>query len=211
MATVECVGAEQRFRLCGVPWHIYLELRDAPENAHVHMTYDQGELEMMSPSKSHEQYASLIDCLVHVWTLEWNIDIQSCRTMTFKREDLQRGVEPDNCYYVANEVVVRSKMELDLAVDPPPDLAVEIDLGGGGMDKLKTYAAFGVPEVWRFDGRALRVFVLGDDGQYQQRPSSLSFPKLPPVEIEKVLAKLGTASETALVRSFRQWIRTTAL
>jgi Uma2 family endonuclease len=211
VATVECTGAEQRFRLYGVLWQIYLELRDAPENDHVHMTYDGGELEMMSPSKLHEQYACLISRLIDAWTEELNIDIQSCRTVTFQREDLQRGLEPDNCYYVANESVVRSKTELDFAVGPPPDLAVEIDLGGGAMDQLKTYAAFGVPEVWRFDGRALRVFVLGDDGQYQQRPSSLSFPKLPPAEIEGVLARLETASETALVRSFRQWIRTVAL
>jgi len=172
------------------------------------MTYDQGELEMMSPSKTHEQYASLIDRLLQVWTLEWNIDIQSCRTVTFKREDLRRGLEPDNCYYVANEAIVRSKTELDLTVDPPPDLAIEIDLFGGAMNKLAIYAAFGVPEVWRFDGRILRLFVLGEDGRYQERPSSLSFPNLPPAEMEKVLAQLGAASETALVRSFRQWVQT---
>ena len=162
----------------------------------------------MSPSKTHEQYASLMDLLLHVWAWEWDIDIQSCRTVTFKREDLQRGLEPDNCYYVANEAVVRSKTELDLAVDPPPDLAIEIELGGSGLDKLPLYAAFGVPEVWRFDGRILRLFVLGEDGRYQQRPSSLSFPNLSPAEMEKVLAQLGTASETALVRSFRQWVQT---
>ena len=137
-----------------------------------------------------------------------DIDIQSCRTMTCKREDLQRGFEPDNCYYVRHEAVMRSKTELDLSVDPPPDLAIEIDLGGRSTSKLAIYAAFGVPEVWWFDGRTLCVFALGGDGQYQQRSSSVSFPNLPPAEIEKVLAKLGTASETALVRSFRQWVLT---
>ena len=95
----------------------------------------------------------LIGLLLHAWTLERDIDIQSCRTVTFKREDLQRGLEPDNCYYVANEARVRSKTELDLTLDPPPDLAIEIDLGGGRMRKLAIYAAFGVPEVWWFDGR----------------------------------------------------------
>jgi Uma2 family endonuclease len=208
MATIECVGAEQRLQLRGISWQTYLELRDSPENEHIDMTYNQGELEMMSPSKTHEQYASLIDRLLHAWTLEWNIDIQSCRTMTCKREDLQRGFEPDNCYYVRNEAVVRSKTKLDFSVDPPPDLAVEIDLGDSGTAKLTIYAAFGVPEVWWFDGRALRVFAIGDNGQYQQRPSSVSFPNLLPAEVEKVLARLGTASETALVRSFRQWVLT---
>lgn len=208
MATVECVQAEQRFRLHGVSWQTYLELRESPENEHVRIAYDRGELEMMSPSKTHEQYASLIGRLLDVWTLEWDIDIQSCRTVTFKRVDLQRGLEPDNCYYVANEPMVRSATELDLSVDPPPDLAIEIDLSDGAMDKLTMYAAFGVPEVWRFDGRTLRVFVLGEGGRYQPCPYSVSFPNLPPAEIEKVLAKLGTASETALVRSFSNWART---
>ena len=170
MATVENVQAEQRFLLHGVSWQTYVGLRDSPENEHVRMTYDRGEMEIMSPSKTHEQYASLIGLLLHTWTLEQDIDIQSCRTVTFKREDLQRGLEPDNCYYVANEARVRSKTELDLTLDPPPDLAIEIDLGGGRMRKLAMYAAFGVPEVWWFDGRNLRVFALDQNGQYQPRP-----------------------------------------
>ncbi len=157
MSTVENIPLEQRFLLHGVSWRIYQDLRDAPENEHVRMTYQGGDLEMMAPSKSHEQYASLIDRLLHVWTLERGIDIQSCRTMTCKREDLRRGFEPDNCYYVANEALVRNHPELDLTVDPPPDLAVEVDLSGKGRDKLAVYAAFGVPEVWWFDGRRLQV------------------------------------------------------
>ena len=172
---------------------------------------------MMSPSKTHEQYASLTDRLLQVWTLEHDIDIQSCRTVTFKREDLQHGLEPDNCYYVANESFVRNHPELDLTADPPPDLAVEIDLGGGGRNKLAMYAAFRVPEVWWFDGRRLQVFVLENksetggraaEWQYEEREAGVSFPALPPAEIERVLAKLGTASETTLVKSFRDWMRT---
>ena len=208
MATVENVQAEQQFVLHGISWQTYLALRESPENEHVRMTYEGGELKMMSPSKTHEQYACLIGRLVEAWTEEMGIDIQSCRTVTFKREDLERGLEPDNCYYVANERLARSKRELDLAVDPPPDLAIEIDLGGEMKGKLPMYAAFGVPEVWTFDGRTLQVYVLGADGHYEQRTSSKTFPGLPPAEIEGVLHKLGTASETALVRSFRQWIQT---
>jgi Uma2 family endonuclease len=209
MSTVERVSAEQRFVLHGISWQTYLNLRESPENEHVHMTYDQGELEMMSPSRTHEQYASLIALLIHAWAEERNLDIQNCRTMTFKREDLQHGLEPDNCYYVANELLVRSKPELDLTFDPPPDLAIEIDLYSGKFGKLALYAAFGVPEVWRFDGRKLTLYVLDAEGRYQPSSGSASFPGLPPAEIERVLAKLGTASETALVRSFRDWVRTT--
>ena len=200
-------GMEQRVVLHGIPWQTYEELRDVPESEHVRMTYQEGELELMSPSRTHEQYASLIDRLLQTWTLERGIDIQSCRTMTCKLKDLERGFEPDNCYYVTHEGLVRNHRELDLTVDPPPDLAVKIDLGGRGRRKLAIYAAFRVPEVWWFDGQTLQIFVLAEGNQYQERRASVSFPELPPAEIEGVLAKLGTASETTLVRAFRDWVR----
>jgi Uma2 family endonuclease len=208
MATVEQPRVEQSVVLHGVSWQPYLKLRDAPDDEHVRMTYDRGELELMSPSKIHERYAYLIARLIDAWTEERGIDIQGCRTMTCKREDLDRGFEADNCYYISNEALMRNKEELDLATDPPPDLAIEIHLGHG-RKKLTTYAAFRVPEVWWFDGQTMRVFVLGADECYEERQASLSFPDLPLGEIESVLGKLGTASETALVKSFRDWIRTT--
>ena len=157
---IDSVLADGRLTLYGVPWKTYLELRELPENEHLHMTYSEGTLEMMSPSRTHERYASLIDRLLQAWTEERGIDIQSCRTMTCKREDLQRGFEPDNCYYIANELLVRQKKDLDFAVDPPPDLAIEIDPGPSGRQKLQIYAKFRVPEVWWFDGHALQIFVL---------------------------------------------------
>ena len=128
MATAEKAPAEQRFLLYGIPWQTYLALRDVPENYHVRMTYDGGVLEMMSPSKRHEKYAEMIGLLIHIWAMELHVGMESCRTMTFKREDLEKGLEPDNCYYVQNEPLVWQKDELDLAVDPPPDLAVEVEL-----------------------------------------------------------------------------------
>jgi Uma2 family endonuclease len=144
--------------LQGVPWQTYVSLRDLPEDYHIRMTYDRGALEIMSPSHSHERLAYLIGRLIDTWTDELAIDVQSCRTMTFRREDLQRGLEPDNCYYVASEPLVRGKTGIDLALDPPPDLAIEVDLGGGAIDKLALYAAFKVPEVWRFDGQSLEFY-----------------------------------------------------
>jgi Uma2 family endonuclease len=207
MTTVEAVHREQRFLLPGVPWQTYLALRAQSENEHVRMTYDRGVLEMMTPSKRHEQFGYLIGRLIDVWTEELGIDVQSCRTVTFKREDLQRGLEPDNCYYIANEPAVRNRGELDLASDPPPDLAVEIDLGSSATDKMSLYAAFKVPEVWLYDGEKLRFYVLDANDSYISSQSSRSLPKLSPAEIENVLNQLGSASETTLVRAFRKWVR----
>jgi len=162
---------------------------------------------MMTPSKRHEQFGYLIGRLIDVWTEELGIDVQSCRTVTFKREDIQRGLEPDNCYYIAHELTVRNKEELDLSVDPPPDLAVEIDLGASMTDKMSIYAAFKVPEVWLYDGRKLVFYLFDAQGKYLASPSSISFPQLPPAEIEKVLHQMGSASETTLVRAFREWVQ----
>ncbi|MGW8257432.1 MAG: Uma2 family endonuclease [Thermoguttaceae bacterium] len=207
MTTVEQMPVDQRFLLPGVSWQTYLDLREHRENGHVRMIYDRGVLEMMTPSKRHEQYGYLIGRLIDIWTEELNIDVQSCRTVTFKNEDIQRGLEPDNCYYIAHEFQVRNKDTLDLSRDPPPDLAVEIDMGSSMTDKMSLYATFKVPEVWRYDGQSLAIHVLDADGRYFASERSASFPQLPPVEIEKSLHALGSKSETAIVRSFRAWIR----
>ncbi len=163
---------------------------------------------MMTPSKRHEQFGYMIGRLIDVWTEELGIDVQSCRTVTFKREDIRSGLEPDNCYYIAHELSVRNKSELDLSADPPPDLAVEIDLGASMTDKMPIYAAFKVPEVWRYDGQKLVFYILDAEGKYLSSRSSLNFPQLSPTEIENVLQNIGSASETTLVRSFRKWVRT---
>jgi Uma2 family endonuclease len=196
---------ESRLLLHAVDWRTYTALREPGSNNHVRMTYDRGDLEMMSPSRLHERLSYLIGRLIDIWTEVRGIDIGACRTMTFKRDDLERGLEPDNCYYVAHERVIREKVQVDLAVDPPPDLAIEIELTPAAVDRLSLYSAFGVPELWRFDGQTLYVYILGKDGCYQPCRYSACFPQLPPAEIERVLAQLGTASETTLVRAFRQW------
>jgi len=210
MATVEQIQREQRFVLRGITWPTYQSLRDAPENYHVRMTYDRGDLEIMSPSQLHEQYSYILGRLIDVWTEECDIDIKSCRTMTFKREDLERGLEPDNCYYVQHEPQMRQKTELDLTIDPPPDLAIEVEVSAPAIRKMPLYAAFGVPEVWRFDGETLEVYQLSAAGQYEPREGSGCFPQFPVAQVVTVLRELNTASETALVRSFRDWVRTNA-
>jgi len=90
-------------------------------------------------------------------------------------------------------------------------LAIEIDLGSSVTDKMALYAAFNVPEVWLYDGNILQVYILDADGKYLSSQSSGSFPQLPPAEIETVLRRMGTASDTELVRAFRDWVRKTIL
>ena len=98
--------------------------------------------------------------------------------MTCKREDLAKGLEPDDCYYVQNEAKVRNKVEIDFAVDPPPDLAIEVEVSQQFGQEDPDLCRPGVPELWRYDGQILRIFELVD-GQYQSREGSCLLSGLP--------------------------------
>src|SRR5437867_152246 len=138
--------AEQRVVLHNVTWDTYERLlaehagRSAPR-----LTYDRGELEVMSPLPEHERLNRAIQLLVPLVAAEIGVKVYSLGSTTFRREDAQRGFEPDSCFYVQNLAAARGKRALDLAVDPPPDLMVEIDITSPSLPKLPIYAAFRVP------------------------------------------------------------------
>lgn len=192
-------------KLHGVPWRSYLDLRNSPETGRQPMTYDRGELEIISLTWRHQRFVSVLGRLIDIWTEEQEIESASCGSMTMQREDLQRGFEPDRCYYIARAPLVRAKEELNFTTDPPPDLAIEVDVMQRTIEKAPLYAAFGVPELWRYDGRQLHVFSLHGE-QYRRATHSQSLPNFPVAEAEAVLAKLGTASDTQLAREFRKWV-----
>jgi Uma2 family endonuclease len=208
MATATLVSHDSGNVLYGIPWRMYLELRDTPENYHLRMTYDQGALEIMSPSPRHERYARYIDLLIGIWTEELDIPICGLRQMTCKRKDLERGLEPDDCYYVQSEVTVRNKVEVDFAVDPLPDLTIEVEVSRSSIKKAPIYAALGVRELWRYDGQILRIFELVE-GQYQSREGSVCFPNFPVAKAEEVLQQVAEIDDTTFKRRFRRWVRET--
>ncbi len=210
MATVSEPQSESRTVLRGVPWNTYVELRERRENYHLRMTYDDGTLEIMSPSARHERYARYIDLLIGVWTEEMGIPFCGLRTMTCKREDMAKGLEPDDCYYVQSEVNIRDKIEVDFAIDPPPDLAIEVEVSRSSVEKAPIYAALGVRELWRYDGEFLRVCELVD-GQYQSRDGSVCFPDFPLAKAEEALQQIGQVDDNAFKGNFRRWVRKTFL
>lgn len=197
----------QHLMLTGMSWRFYetflAELGDRP----IHLTYDRGNLEIMTLSYGHERYKRRIGRLVEALTEELNVPLVSAGSMTIKREDLDRGFEPDECYYIANQVRIAGKDELDFTLDPPPDLAIEIDISRSSLDRMGIYAAFRVPEVWRFDGQDLYVYRLKEDGTYEQSPESPGFPFLPLAEFSRFLLMTPGTDETTLIRSFRAWVR----
>src|SRR5687768_3630827 len=115
---------------------------------------------------------------VHVLIGVWNLPLMPIGGTTMRRRRKRRGLEVDEAFYIANAERMAGRDNLDLRVDPPPDLAIEIDVTHGSLDRLAIYAALGVLEVWRLAGGILTFHVLGDDGRYHAAERSRSFPFL---------------------------------
>jgi Uma2 family endonuclease len=199
--------------LHGITWAVYEGLLRDLENSHqrMYLTYDRGTLEIMAPSSFHEQYKSVIDRLIGVLSLELNIPIASFGSTTFKREDIERGLEPDECYYIQHEPRMGTKFDLDLASDPPPDLAIEMDYTHHAIDRDDVYSALGVPEIWQFDGKRLIASKRNQAGQYEITDKSIAFPFLLISDIERFVLMARTHGQHMAVMAFRDWLRQTHL
>jgi Uma2 family endonuclease len=199
-------SAEQRVLLGNVSWPIFLALADNAENPRGRLAYDQGVLEIMSPSTLHETVKKLIGRMVETFTLEGDIELRSVSSTTFKRHDLETGIEADECYYVQGAAAVRDVEEIDLSIHPPPDLAIEIDISRSSRIKLGIYAALQVPEVWRYDGEVIHVLHLRA-ARYVEGDSSAVLPQFPLAEANRLLGQWGALGETRLIRQFQAWLR----
>lgn len=208
MAIVERTSTEQRIVMHGVSWRTYqCLLADRGESAGPRMSNDQGSLELISPSDEHENYKKLLGYMIFSWAVENDIPLRSLGSTTFIRQDQRRGLEPDECYYIQHESLVRGKQGIDLSVDPPPDLVVEVDVSSKPLRKHRLYAGLQIPEVWRFDRKGLTVYELRADGQYAVRADSVQLPGFPAVEAANWLARAATTDEATWARSFQIWIR----
>ena len=193
--------------LPGIHWETYQNLvRDLESQPGMRLTYDHGTLEIMMPLPPHERYKRLLGRFVEVTTEELGIEICSLGSTTWTREDLRKGLEADECYYIQNELVVRGKDVIDLTIDPPPDLAIEVDSTSSSMNRMGIYAALGVPEIWRFDREILTILNLVNN-DYQPSEMSLVLPMFDTVVLRSFLELSLTMGETSLIRYVRQWVR----
>lgn len=206
-ATLTKPEIAERVVLRGVSWEVYETLLREIGDQPLYLTYDDGDLEIMSPSPDHETWKTLIGRMIELLTLEKDVEVRSLGSTTFKRRDLGKGLEPDECYYLAHESVVRHQRELDLRRDPPPDLVVEVDISHHAVSRERIYAAMGVPELWRFDGERLEALILGPDGSYRRQDRSRAFAWLVVAELQRFLEMRRQSSETAVMRAFRDWLR----
>jgi Uma2 family endonuclease len=199
--------AEQRVVLHNIGWNTYERLlADHENNSAPRFTYDRGELEIMSPSPEHEAFNRSIALLVEFVAAEMGIDVYDLGSTTFRREDLERGFEPDSCFYIQNEERIRGKNRRDLVVDPPPDLVIEIDITSPSLNKLPIYAQIGVPEVWRYDGERITILVLEDSG-YMEKVESFVLPPVTGRVLTDLVEKSKSMKRTIWLKSVREWVR----
>jgi Uma2 family endonuclease len=207
MATVQekKIVANDRLLIGGLSWEIYAGIRELLRDNPVRLTYCEGMLEFMTISREHEQIKALLASLLIMLALEMGMDMDFGGSLTLQLKQLERGLEPDECFWIEHEAQMRERDEYDPEVDPPPDLAIEVEISRGLLNRREIYERLRVPELWRYDGESLRYLLLGPNG-YTEGSTSRSFPFLPAVELARFLALRNTLSKTAIVREFRTWV-----
>lgn len=193
--------------LRNISWETYQQLvRELESQPRTRLTYDNGMLEIMTPLNPHEDAKYVISRLVDTLTEEMDVEVRGLGSSTWNRKDLAKGIEPDSCFYIKNEAKIRGKEQIDLNQDPPPDLAIEIDITSSSLNRMAIYAALGVPELWRYQEGKLTIYYLLD-GEYQAREYSLALPYLRGADVVRFLEMAKVMGETSLIREFRRWIR----
>lgn len=191
--------------LQNISWQTFEALlRETGSDRGTRFAYDCGTLEIMTPLYEHEKPKIQFDRFIFALAEELEIEIKSAGSMTLKRENVNRGIEPDNCYYIQTEPTVRGRQELNLETDPPPDLAIEIDITSSSVNKFGIYLALGIPELWRYNGRDLKLYQLAE-GQYVECEFSTAFSLISVTEMSRFIEQSKTIGEIALLKSFRAW------
>lgn len=190
-----------------VSWGLYERMLKEVGERPIRLTYDDGRLEIMTLSFEHESVKKIIARLLEAYADATRVSIEGGGSTTFKRKKLRIGLEPDECYYVAHAAAVIGKKRLNLAVDPPPDLAIEIDISPPDVARQPIYAALGVPEVWRFDEGGVTPLRRTVAGEYEPVDRSLSFPDLPMDQFNQFVTLGLSAGQSAAVRALLQWVK----
>lgn len=192
--------------LHGVSWQTYTRLlAELGDHRASRFAYDQGVLEITMPSDRHETHKKLLERMIETLTEELELPAKSFGSTTLNREDLERGAEPDSCYYIQHVSQIEGR-QVDLTTDPPPDLILEVDISSPSSRRIDIYKQLGVPELWRYTGGTLQMNRL-EDGDYVPCDPSPTFPIVTTVVINQFLQQAETQDDTTFIRTWRRWIR----
>ena len=197
----------QKVILRNISWETYERLlAEHQEDSGARFAYDRGTLEIMILSLRHERFKEKLMMLVGIIAEELAIDIEGAGSTTFRRQDLARGFEPDACYYIGEAEAIRQKNAIDLTVDPPPELVIEVDITSPSLNKLPILASVGVLEVWRFDGIRVDIFRLSGD-RYLKVDKSTALPGVPRKVINRLLEASQAMKHPEWLRLVRESVR----
>jgi Uma2 family endonuclease len=205
---VVAVNRADRVVLHNISWEQFERLlEDLGDHRAARIAYDNGTLEIMTPLPEHEHFKEVIGDAVKDIADELEIDYESYGSTTWRKRIKMAGVEPDNCFYFQHEAEVRGRLDLNLSHgDPPPDLALEIDITSKSLDRFPIYARLEVPELWCYDEGELKIYHL-QNGEYVAAETSLALPLLPIQELPQLIETHRMAGRRAIRRAVREWSR----
>jgi Uma2 family endonuclease len=203
---LETVPEEQRFVIDNVTWEQYEAIADAFPDRPVRINYDDGWLEIMTISNQHERLKILVDRLVLVLVQVFGLRSGGFGSFTHKRKRVLKALEPDQCYYFANFHRVKGHKRIDLEKDPPPDLAVEVEVSRSFLSRMRILAALGVPELWRISDERVEIRVLRE-GDYEIVAESPTFPGVDLGQITSFLQVGLEEGDGAMMQAFEKWLR----
>jgi Uma2 family endonuclease len=190
-----------------VTWDEYEELLEQVGEAHwLRISYNDGTLKVMSLSLEHEAYAEFIKGLVRVLSLRLHINIRFSGSTTMRKKKKSKGNEPDAGFYIKTAAAIGNRLHLDFAVDPPPDVVVEIDIHHDSTDNYSIYAALGVPEIWRYDGLEATIYRLREN-EYVEVGTSEELPAITSAVLSEYLTRLREDGEFAAITAFDEWLQ----
>ncbi|NET32376.1 MAG: Uma2 family endonuclease [Cyanothece sp. SIO1E1] len=200
------IPSGQRLLIHEVNWLEFERILDElGEKRATRIAYSQRTLEIRMPLPKHERAKSIIGDVVKILLEELEIDCECFGSTTFKRQDMTYGIEPDECFYIQNHRAVVGKDRIDLSLDPPPDLAIEVDVIS--KTQMNAYVQLGVPELWIYAGHQLKIYTLRA-GQYQPVSTSLTFPSLPILSlVAEVIEQSIAIGRSPALRAFRKKIQ----
>jgi Uma2 family endonuclease len=196
----------QRIHLQDINWSEFEAiLQELGDRRASRVAYFDHQLEIRMPLPEHEVDNELIGDFVKILLEELDIDNECFGSTTFKRQTMAAGIEPDQCFYIKNHAVMIGKRRIDLAIDPPPDLAIEVDVTS--KTGLEAYQALGVPELWCFESGGLRILLL-QNGIYQASLVSQNFPQFDIISlVNQAIQRSQTEGRSQTIKGLRQQVR----
>jgi len=191
-----------------VSWEEYEDLLERVGEARgLRISYDEGTMQVVTLSTEHEAYSEFISGMISLLSVRLRINISFFGSSTIRKKQERKGKEPDGCFYVQTAALIGNRVQLDFEKDPPPDVAVEVDIHHESRDKFAIYAGLGVPEVWLYDSKQVTIHLLRGS-RYVKATASQSLPMLTSAILTEFLTRRRQDGEFQAMRAFDEWLET---